>query len=100
MLDPDSTNGAPNGIHQPRARKLVSQELKRPRIAVPERTPGATPAPPDDAPPSVKATSAARRELRRRSKARLFPTVEYYERVSYFDPKSGTHTTVSSPSPI
>ena len=95
-LDPSSANGTQNGIHQPRARKPVSPELarayneefKRPRIAVPERTPVSTPAPPDDAPPSVKATSAARRELRRKSKARLFPTVEYQERVSYFDPKS------------
>ena len=90
------TNGNQNGIHQPRARKTVSasvpraynEELQRPALAIPGRTPGGTPAPPDDAPPSDKATSAARRELRRNSKARLFPTVEYHERVSYFDPKS------------
>ena len=95
-LDPESANGNQNGIHQPRARRPVSPqlnrayngELQRPRVAVPERTPASTPAPPDDAPPSVKATSAARRELRQKSKARLFPTVEYYERVSYFDPRS------------
>lgn len=46
-----------------------------------------TPAPPDDAPPSVKATSAVRRELRQSSK-RIFPTIEYESRVSYFDPRS------------
>lgn len=50
-----------------------------------ERSSSAPPA--DDAPPSVKATSAARRQNRRATK-RLFPTVDYEERVSYFDPKS------------
>ena len=89
------SNSTSNGIHQPRARKPVlssplargpNEELMKP-LTIPERTPLGTPAPPDDAPPSVKATSAARRELRRKSK-RMFPTVEYQERVSYFDPKS------------
>ena len=86
-----------NGIHQPRARKPVSPQLvraydeellQRPTLSVPSRTPGGTPAPPDDAPPSVKATSAVRRELRRKTTARLFPTIEYQHRVSYFDPRS------------
>jgi sterol O-acyltransferase len=45
-----------------------------------------TPVPPEDAPPSVKATSAARSELRR--KRRMFPTITYEHRVSYFDPRS------------
>jgi sterol O-acyltransferase len=90
------TNGA-NGIHQPRARKPVSpavtrayneELLQRPTLSVPSRTPGGTPAPPDDALPSVKATSAARRELRRKTTARLFPTIEYQHRLSYFDPNS------------
>lgn len=89
------SNSVSNGIHQPRARKPFvgsplargpNEELMKP-LTIPERTPLSTPAPPDDAPPSVKATSAARRELRRKSK-RMFPTVEYQERVSYFDPKS------------
>ncbi|EME48887.1 hypothetical protein DOTSEDRAFT_67824 [Dothistroma septosporum NZE10] len=47
-----------------------------------------TPAPPDDAPPSVKATSAARRANRRATRRRIFPTVDYQERLSYFDPQS------------
>lgn len=47
-----------------------------------------TPAPPDDAPPSVKATSAARRANRQATRRRIFPTVDYQERVSYFDPQS------------
>jgi sterol O-acyltransferase len=57
-------------------------------LSIPDRTPTSTPAPPDDAPPSVKATSAARRELRKKTKGRLFPTVEYTHRLSYFDPNS------------
>ena len=86
-----------NGIHAPRARKPnasnppargLGSDLKRPALNADSRTPSGTPAPPDDAPPSVKATSAARRELRRKSGRRLFPTVDYYARVSYFDPRS------------
>lgn len=94
-----------NGLHQPRARRpapsslaqALNGELVAPSSPADALTPAAprtplrssgnsTPAPPEDAPPSVKATSAARRELRR--KRRLFPTVEYTSRVSYFDPKS------------
>ena len=46
-----------------------------------------TPIPPD-APPSVHATSSARRQIRAQQKQRLFPTIEYAARVSHFDPKS------------
>lgn len=47
-----------------------------------------TPIPPD-APPSVQATSSARRHIRAQEKQRrLFPTVDYEPRVSHFDPKS------------
>ena len=92
----NGTNGT-NGIHQPRARKPMNPQLtraynddliQRPSVSIPALTPGGTPAPADDAPPSVKATSAARRELRRKTAGRLFPTIEYQHRVSYFDPKS------------
>ncbi|KAK5173739.1 Sterol O-acyltransferase 2 (Sterol-ester synthase 2) [Saxophila tyrrhenica] len=89
-----ASNG--NDIQQPRPRKAVNpqveraykQELNAPSLTIPERTPAGTPAPPDDAPPSVIATSAARRELRKKTKGRMFPTVEYQHRVSYFDPRS------------
>ncbi|KAF1827684.1 MBOAT-domain-containing protein [Dissoconium aciculare CBS 342.82] len=43
--------------------------------------------PSENAPPSVKATSAARRQNRQKSK-RMFPTIDYEARVSYFDPSS------------
>ena len=90
-----------NGIHQPHPRRpvysrslhVVNQDLKaegeHAKIAalnVPSNR--STPVPPDDAPPSVKATSAARREIRRKTKNRMFPTIEYEDRVSYFDPRS------------
>lgn len=84
-----------NGIHQPIPRKPALSSLAHSRadiikseeLPVPERTPSQTPAPPEDAPPSVKATSEARKQLRAKRK-RMFPTVDYQERVSYFDPKS------------
>lgn len=47
----------------------------------------ATPVP-QDAPPSVQATSSARRQIRAREKFRQFPTIEYAARVSHFDPQS------------
>ncbi|KAI6868147.1 sterol O-acyltransferase [Hortaea werneckii] len=89
-------NGSEQKIHSPRARKPVNtavertynEEAKHGALTFPNRTSSglSTPAPPEDAPPSVKATSAARRELRR--KQRMFPTVEYMSRLSYFDPNS------------
>jgi len=55
---------------------------------IPSRT--ATPVP-VDAPPSVKATSSARKQIRAEQKRRMFPTVEYSSRVSHFDPRSEYH---------
>jgi sterol O-acyltransferase len=91
-----TTQANGNGdIHSPRARKPAHRSLARalngelngpPCPDTPLRSGQSTPIPPEDAPPSVKATSAARRELRR--KQRMFPTVEYHSRVSYFDPAS------------
>jgi sterol O-acyltransferase len=46
-----------------------------------------TPVPPD-APPSVQATSSARKQIRAERKQRLFPSIEYAARVSHFDPES------------
>lgn len=80
-------------IAQPRARRPANKNPSLARALHGELSDGtpvpsgpSTPAPPDDAPPSVKATSAARRTLRQQR--RLFPTVEYESRVSYFDPRS------------
>lgn len=46
---------------------------------------------PADAPPSVQATSSARRQIRAQQKQRMFPTIEYVNRVSHFDPESDYH---------
>ncbi|KAF2431980.1 hypothetical protein EJ08DRAFT_586270, partial [Tothia fuscella] len=43
---------------------------------------------PSDAPPSVQATSSARRQIRAIHKFRQFPTIDYAARVSHFDPQS------------
>jgi sterol O-acyltransferase len=43
---------------------------------------------PQDAPPSVIATSSARRQIRAREKFRQFPTIDYSARVSHFDAES------------
>ncbi|KAM3418897.1 O-acyltransferase [Cercospora zeina] len=86
-------------LHQPRARKALEPRSARDfddEIAPKRLTPGSgnisgpgTPAPPDDAPLSVKATSAARKHVRRKTRQqRLFPSIEYEERVSHFDPRS------------
>jgi sterol O-acyltransferase len=41
---------------------------------------------PENAPPSVKASSSARRQIRAQKKK--FPSIEYVDRVSHFDPSS------------
>ncbi|KAF2114473.1 MBOAT, membrane-bound O-acyltransferase family-domain-containing protein [Lophiotrema nucula] len=46
---------------------------------------------PADAPPSVQASSSARRQIRAEQRQRIFPTVEYVDRVSHFDPTSDYH---------
>ncbi|PHH75389.1 hypothetical protein CDD80_2396 [Ophiocordyceps camponoti-rufipedis] len=43
---------------------------------------------PENAPPSAKSLSSARRHARAEQRRRLFPTVEFAERVSHFDPAS------------
>ncbi|KAF4555005.1 MBOAT-like protein 6 [Elsinoe fawcettii] len=43
---------------------------------------------PADAPPSVVATSSARKERRAEQRKRLFPTIDYEPRLSHFDPHS------------
>jgi sterol O-acyltransferase len=44
---------------------------------------------PDDAPPSVRSISTARKQVRARH--RLFHTIDYVPRVSHFDPQSDYH---------
>ncbi|MCJ1399527.1 hypothetical protein MMC11_002729 [Xylographa trunciseda] len=43
---------------------------------------------PADAPPSLQSISSARKQIRAQQKHRMFPTVDYFARVSHFDPKS------------
>ncbi|ODA78990.1 hypothetical protein RJ55_04580 [Drechmeria coniospora] len=43
---------------------------------------------PENAPPSTKSLSSARRLARAQEKRRIFPTVDYASRVSHFDPAS------------
>ncbi|KAK0989525.1 Sterol O-acyltransferase 2 (Sterol-ester synthase 2) [Friedmanniomyces endolithicus] len=96
MVDTTGANGG-NAIAQPHARRPTRSALAQalngehapngaPTRFSSLRSERSTPAPPDDAPPSVKATSAARQQLRR--KQRMFPSIDYKPRVSYFDPRS------------
>ena len=43
---------------------------------------------PENAPPSAKSLSSARKHVRAEQKRRIFPTIEYASRVSHFDPES------------
>ncbi|KAL3607260.1 Sterol O-acyltransferase 2 (Sterol-ester synthase 2) [Fusarium poae] len=43
---------------------------------------------PDNAPPSVKSLSTARKQVRAEQRRRIFPTIEFASRVSHFDPES------------
>ncbi|KAH9909931.1 MBOAT-domain-containing protein [Xylariomycetidae sp. FL2044] len=43
---------------------------------------------PENAPASTKALSSARKQVRAEQRRRLFPTIEYAQRVSHFDPQS------------
>lgn len=43
---------------------------------------------PENAPPSVKHLSSARKQVRAEQRRRIFPTVEFASRLSHFDPES------------
>ncbi|KAK5692833.1 Sterol O-acyltransferase 2 (Sterol-ester synthase 2) [Elasticomyces elasticus] len=97
-LKVDTANmNSSNGIAQPRARYPPRHSSLTHAIngdlapggasATSFRSSHSTPAPPDDAPPSIKAVSAARQQLRSKQR-RMFPTIDYQSRVSYFDPRS------------
>ncbi|KAF2477005.1 MBOAT-domain-containing protein [Lindgomyces ingoldianus] len=86
---------------QPRARKPGKIELLKPHMSDELLRPNgylreppscvssgrSTPIP-ADAPPSVQASSSARRQIRAQQKQRMFPSIEYVDRVSHFDPMS------------
>ncbi|PVH99761.1 hypothetical protein DM02DRAFT_416531 [Periconia macrospinosa] len=85
--------------HQPRPRKPTRIDLLKPQLseetiinrfkeAPSGASSGRTTPIPENAPPSVKASSSARRQIRAQQRQRIFPTIEYVDRVSHFDPMS------------
>ncbi|KAF2449989.1 hypothetical protein P171DRAFT_428100 [Karstenula rhodostoma CBS 690.94] len=103
MAESSSIDATPqNGhVHEPRARKPTRIDFLRPRLsdeAIGAHgqiegngsgiSSGRTTPIPENAPPSVKATSSARRQVRAEQRRRIFPTIEYVDRVSHFDPSS------------
>ena len=115
-IDARNQNGS-GDLHSPRARKPTRIDFLRPhlgeellqanaptngtvsgvsRSAMPaveirvytDEHSGRTTPIPADAPPSVQASSSARRQIRAQQKQRMFPTIEYVDRVSHFDPTS------------
>ncbi|KAM0327673.1 hypothetical protein ACHAQA_005966 [Verticillium albo-atrum] len=105
-----SANGHANGhahdhILRPRPRKAVHSQLSTVSnaseasstgevsslaIALAESgtTSGRSTPIPQDAPPSVKSISSAKKTARAEQRRRIFPTIEYASRVSHFDPNS------------
>lgn len=101
-IDAKSRNG--HEYHSPRPRKPTRIDLLKPQLSDEAFTKdgllkqpgsgvssGRTTPIPVDAPPSVQASSSARRQIRAQQKQRIFPTVEYVDRVSHFDPRSDYH---------
>ncbi|KAF1832193.1 MBOAT-domain-containing protein [Decorospora gaudefroyi] len=102
-IDARSRNGDTE-YHSPRARKATRIDLLKPQLSDEAynkdgtlKEPGSgissgrtTPIP-ADAPPSVQASFSARRQIRAQQKQRMFPTIEYVDRVSHFDPNSDYH---------
>ncbi|KAG9528892.1 sterol O-acyltransferase, partial [Aureobasidium melanogenum] len=92
-----STGSDSNGIsiQQPKPRHPNAQSLSAyredattassPALSSAPSTPG--PGTPTNAPPSVKATASARKQVRAEQK-RAFPRIQYAPRVSHFDPRS------------
>ncbi|KAL5116853.1 Sterol O-acyltransferase 2 (Sterol-ester synthase 2) [Pleosporales sp. CAS-2024a] len=91
-------------VHAPRPRKPTRIDLLKPQVnedlfnkdgtlkePASGVSSGRTTPIPADAPPSVHATSTARRQIRAQQKQRMFPTIEYIKRVSHFDPESDHH---------
>ncbi|KAI9854436.1 MAG: hypothetical protein M1824_000362 [Vezdaea acicularis] len=92
-------NGHGDNILRPRAMKFANAQILRTQsdenglkpgngIITPAQSSGRSTPVPQDAPPSVKSISSARKQIRDQRRHRLFPTVEYFPRVSHFDPES------------
>ncbi|KAF3047912.1 hypothetical protein E8E11_003843 [Didymella keratinophila] len=96
-VDTHSHNGY-GEHHSPRPRKPTRIDFLKPQLsdeqyleAASGVSSGRTTPIPADAPPSVQAASSARRQIRAQQKRRMFPTTDYVERVSHFDPDSDYH---------
>lgn len=100
----DATSRTGVDFHSPRPRKPTRIDLLKPQLSdevigkdgllkepASGMSSGRTTPIPADAPPSVQASSSARRHIRAEQKRRLFPTIEYVDRVSHFDPNSDYH---------
>ncbi|KAI8936681.1 hypothetical protein NX059_007076 [Plenodomus lindquistii] len=102
-VDTTPSNGG-SEYHAPRPRKPTRIDLLKPQLSDEGFTKngqlldpgsaissGRTTPIPADAPPSFLASSSARRQIRAQQKQRMFPTIEYVDRVSHFDPNSDYH---------
>lgn len=98
-IDAKAHNGH-SELHSPRPRKPNRIDLLGPQLnddifdkdgTLKEPGSGVSTPIPADAPPSVQATSSARRQIRAQAKQRMFPSIEYVDRVSHFDPDSDYH---------
>ncbi|KAF9691048.1 hypothetical protein EKO04_011002 [Ascochyta lentis] len=102
-IDAHLNNGHGDHHHSPRPRKPTRIDFLKPQLsdesvkqqqhseAASGVSSGRTTPIPADAPPSVQATSSARRQIRAQQKRRMFPTIDYVDRVSHFDPASDYH---------
>ncbi|KAF1925527.1 sterol O-acyltransferase 1 [Didymella exigua CBS 183.55] len=105
MAESTSVDAHPHNGHtehvSPRPRKPTRIDFLKPQLsdesvkqhleAASGISSGSTTPIPADAPPSVQATSSARRQIRAQQKRRMFPTIDYVGRVSHFDPDSDYH---------
>ena len=101
-IDAKARNGHAE-LHSPRPRKPNRIDLLKPQLndevfnkdgTLKEPGSGVSREPTPiaaDAPPSVQASSSARRQIRAQRKQRMFPSIEYVDRVSHFDPDSEYH---------
>ncbi|KAL1297161.1 hypothetical protein AAFC00_004737 [Neodothiora populina] len=86
-------------LHQPVARHPTAERLLRASqedldssgTASPQSISSPATPVPADAPPSVRATSFARHQVRSERKKKPFPRIQYTSRVSHFDPNSTWH---------
>lgn len=64
------------------------QLLKSYEISIDISSSGRSTPIPHDAPPSAKSISSARKQIRAQQKHRIFPSIDYFARVSHFDRNS------------